>query len=96
MLENKRENIHFTTVSPGRIQTNISLSALKADGSSHEVMDDGQKKGIPAEVCARKIIHGILNNKRKVYVIQAEMLLIATRKVFPPLYFWLVKTLKLQ
>jgi short-subunit dehydrogenase len=59
MLENKRENIHFTTVSPGRIQTNISMHALKADGTSHQVMDEGQLKGIPVAVCAQKIIQGI-------------------------------------
>lgn len=96
MLENKRSQIHFTTVAPGRIKTNISVSALKADGSAHEVMDQGQAKGIDAAVCARKIIHGIANNKRKVYVIQSEGVLIFLRKVIPPLYFWLVKTLKLS
>jgi len=95
MLENKRENIHFTIVSPGRIQTNISLAALKADGSSHQVMDEGQLKGIPVAVCAQKIINGVKKDKRKVYVIQNEMVLIVCRKVFPPLYFWLVKKLKL-
>jgi len=95
MLENKRENVHFTTVSPGRIQTNISLSALKADGTPHQEMDQGQLKGIPVAVCAQKIIKGILKNKRKVYIIQNEMVLIVCRKVFPPLFFWLVKKLKL-
>lgn len=96
MTENKRENIHFTTVSPGRIQTNISLSALKADGTPHELMDEGQKKGIPVEICATKIIKGIKNDRRKVYVIQNEWVLIIARKVCPPLYFWLVKSLKLS
>lgn len=94
-LENKRENIHFTTVSPGRIKTNISLSALKADGSAHRVMDEGQLKGIPVEVCVRKIVNGIQKNRRKIYIVQGEMVLIALRKVIPPLYFWLVKKLKL-
>ncbi|OYU94743.1 MAG: short chain dehydrogenase [Bacteroidetes bacterium B1(2017)] len=95
-IENKRENIHFTTVSPGRIQTNISLSALKADGTSHQVMDDGQVNGIPVDVCAKKIISGLLKNKRKIYVVQNEMILIILRKTAPFLYFWLVKKLKLS
>lgn len=96
MLENKRENIFFTTVSPGRIYTNISYSALKADGSAHQQLDQGQAKGISAEACAKKIINGIIRNKRKVYVAQQEMVLVILRKCLPFLFFRLVKKLKLS
>ncbi|MDZ4669100.1 MAG: SDR family oxidoreductase [bacterium] len=95
-LENTRKNIHFTTVSPGRIQTNISESALKADGTQHQVMDAGQINGIPAEVCAAKIVAGIAKNKRKIYVVQQEMVLIILRKLLPYFFFKLVKKLKLS
>jgi dehydrogenase/reductase SDR family protein 7B len=96
LLENNRNNIFFTTVSPGRIKTNISESALKADGTPHQVMDAGQLNGIPAEVCASKIAKGVSKNKRKIYVVQFEIVLILLRKVFPYLYFKLVKKLKLS
>jgi len=96
MLENKRVNVFFTTVSPGRIQTDISSSALKADGTPHQKMDDGQLNGIPAAVCAAKIINGIQKNKRKVYVVQKEMVLIVLRKLLPSLFFKLVVKLKLS
>jgi dehydrogenase/reductase SDR family protein 7B len=96
MLENNRPNIFFTTVSPGRIQTNISESALKADGSAHQVMDAGQLNGIPAEVCARKIASGVSKDKRKIYVVQNEIILILFRKLLPYFYFKLVKKLKLS
>jgi dehydrogenase/reductase SDR family protein 7B len=95
MLENKRQNICFTTVSPGRIYTNISYSALKADGSAHQQLDEGQAKGISAEVCAKKIINGIQYNKRKVYVANREMVLVILRKYIPFLFFRIVKKLKL-
>jgi len=91
MIENSRPNIHFTTIAPGRIQTNISYSALKADGAAHQQMDPGLASGIPAEVCAAKIIKGIKNNKRKVYVVQKEIILIFLRKFFPGLYFRIAK-----
>jgi short-subunit dehydrogenase len=96
MLENNRPNIFFTTVSPGRIQTNISESALKADGSAHQMMDAGQLDGIPAEVCARKIASGVSKDKRKIYVVQNEIILILFRKLLPYFYFKLVKKLKLS
>jgi dehydrogenase/reductase SDR family protein 7B len=95
MLENNRDNIFFTTVSPGRIYTNISYSALKADGSAHQQLDEGQAKGISPEICAKKIINGIINNKRKVYVAQQEMVLVFLRKYLPFGFFKLVKKLKL-
>ncbi|MBC7383331.1 MAG: SDR family oxidoreductase [Bacteroidia bacterium] len=95
-LENQHKNIHFTTISPGRIFTNISYAALKADGNPHQQLDDGQANGISSETCARKIISGIISNKRKVYVVQQELLLIILRKCFPYLFFKLVKKLKLS
>jgi len=94
MIENKRPNIHFTTVSPGRIFTNISYSALKADGTAHKQLDAGQANGITPEVCAQKIINGIVSDKRKVYIVQKEMVLVILRKCFPSLFFRLAKNLK--
>jgi len=94
MIENKRPNIFFTTVAPGRINTRISYSALKADGSTHQQLDEGQANGIKPEVCARKIVSAIINNKRKVYIAGQEMALIFLRKCFPSLFFNLDKKLK--
>ncbi len=94
MIENTRPNIYFTTVSPGRIVTNISYSALKADGSSHQASDPGLENGITAEVCAQKIIRGIHRDQRKVYVVQKEMVMIILRKCIPSLFFRIAKNLK--
>ena len=96
MLENKHPQVFFTTVSPGRIKTNISFSALKSDGTPHATMDEGQAKGISAEVCAQKIIEGVLRNKRKIYVAKGELVLVILRKYLPFIYFRLVKKLKLS
>jgi len=95
-LENKRKNIFFTTISPGRIYTNISYSALKSDGSAHQQLDEGQAKGIRPEICAQKIINGIIRNKRKVYIVQAEMVLVFLRKCLPFLFFKVVQKFNLK
>jgi dehydrogenase/reductase SDR family protein 7B len=78
----------------GRIVTNISYSALKADGSSHQASDPGLENGITAEVCAQKIIRGIHRDQRKVYVVQKEMVMIILRKCIPSLFFRIAKNLK--
>lgn len=94
MIENKHPQIHFTTVSPGRIHTNLSFGALRADGSAYHQMDKGLETGITAEQCAKKIIRGILHDKRKVYIVQKEMIMIVLRKCFPYLFFKIAKNLK--
>ena len=55
MLENNHQHIFFTTIAPGRINTNISYSSLKADGSPHQLLDKGQEKGIMPDICAKKL-----------------------------------------
>ena len=96
MLENKHLRIHFTTVAPGRILTNISYNALKGDGSRHQEMDKGQQKGISAEKCATKIIDAIRKNKRKVFIVKEERILLIAYRFFPSLFVFLVKKLGLK
>jgi short-subunit dehydrogenase len=96
MLENNHLHIHFTTVAPGRILTNISLNALKADGSKHQELDEGQKNGISAEKCAEKIIDAISKNRRKIYIVKEERILLVAYRFFPSLFVYLVKKLGLK
>lgn len=96
LLENRRHNIHFTTVAPGRILTNISYSALKHDGSAHMQMDEGQAKGISADVCAARILSAVAKDKRKIYIVKSERVLLFLHRFFPSLFVWLVKRLNLQ
>lgn len=96
MLENKIPHIHFTIVAPGRILTNISYNALKNDGSKHQLLDDGQAKGIKAEVCAARIVKAVSKNKRKVYIVQQELILLFLYRYFPAAFVLLVKKLGLK
>lgn len=95
MLENK-SNVFFTVVAPGRINTNISYSALTADGSTHGKLDEGQANGIPADVCAQKILDAIVKRKHKVYIVSNERMLIFANWLSKPLFRFLVKKLKLS
>lgn len=96
MLENVAENIHFTTVSPGRINTAISYNALKKDGTKHEITDDGQAKGIKPDDCANRIITAIEKNKRKIYIVKQERVLLFFNRFIPSIFVLLVKKLKLS
>lgn len=96
MLENKQPHIHFTVVAPGRILTNISFNALKNDGTKHQVLDEGQAKGIKAEVCAARIVKAVNRNQRKVYIVQQERILLFLHRFFPTVFVSLVKKLGLK
>ncbi len=96
MLENKQSHIYFTTVAPGRILTNISMNALKNDGTKHQVLDEGQAKGIKAEVCAARIVKAIRRDQRKVYIVQQERILLLLHRFFPAVFVSLVKKLGLK
>jgi short-subunit dehydrogenase len=80
-LEVRDQGIRITLIAPGRINTPISLSARTADGSQHGEMDPGQKNGIPAEVCAKKIVRGIQRSKPLLIIARGERILYWTKKL---------------
>lgn len=96
MLENKHRHIHFTTVAPGGVSTNISLNALKHDGTKYRQLDELQSKGISAERCAQLIIKAFEKNKRKVYIVKQERILLLLHRLFPSVFVFLVKKLQLK
>jgi short-subunit dehydrogenase len=90
-LEMKDVPVYITMVCPGRVRTNISYNARKGDGSSHNVLDDGQRKGISAESCAHSIVKAINSKKYDVLIGGAELLPVYLKRFCPPLFYWLIK-----
>jgi short-subunit dehydrogenase len=87
-------NVGVTMVCPGRIKTNISYHALTKDGKEHGKMDEGQEKGIPADVCARKILTAIKKGKKEIYIARADLVLIYLKRFFPGLFYRIVPKIK--
>lgn len=84
--ELKEKGINVTIVCPGRVQTDISLSAITKDGEAHGVMDHGQNEGISAEKCAKGIVNAIEKNKRELLIGGKEILMVYIHKYFPSLF----------
>lgn len=82
--------VKVTIVSPGRIQTDISLHALTEDGTEHGTMDKGQAEGMPVALCASKILTAIKKNKKDILVGRKELLMYYIRKWLPALYYRLI------
>ena len=81
-------------VSPGRIRTDISLNAIDKDGQKHGVMDQGQEEGIPANICAKKILTAIKRDKKDILIGKKELLMVYIRKFIPSLYYKLASNVK--
>lgn len=87
-LEVERDNILVTILCPGKINTPISQSALKGDGTAHNVMDHNQATGMPAEVCARQIIRAVQKNKKEVLIGNKELMAVRLKRILPQNLFW--------
>lgn len=92
--ENHKDNIHVTIVTPGRVQTNISLNALEKDGKKHGKMDAGQANGITPEKAADKIVKAIYRKKREVLVGSGELVMVYIKRFFPGLCARIARSIK--
>ncbi len=82
--EESRNGIRITLVCPGFIRTQISVSALKGDGSQHARMDPELARGMPVEECARQILKGVAREKEEICVAQPrEKTLVYLKRFFP-------------
>jgi short-subunit dehydrogenase len=82
--EESKNGILVTLVCPGFIQTAISLSALKGDGSKHAKMDADLANGMPADECARRILRGVAARKQEIIVgTPREKMLVYAKRFVP-------------
>jgi dehydrogenase/reductase SDR family protein 7B len=86
-IENYAQNIRVTMVLPGKINTNVSVNALLADGTSLGKLDEALANGMPADECARKIIKAIKCNKREVLIGNKEILMVYFKRFLPTVFF---------
>jgi short-subunit dehydrogenase len=87
--ENVSNKILVSMIIPGRIKTNISVNALDKDGNAHNKMDQGQEKGLSAELSAKAIVKKLEKEKKEILVGGSELIMVYIRRFFPRLYYYL-------
>ncbi|GAB4430964.1 MAG: SDR family NAD(P)-dependent oxidoreductase [Bacteroidia bacterium] len=90
-LELYDKGIGVTVVCPGRIQTAVSLHALGPDGRPQGVMDPGQAKGMPARVCADRILRAIRRRRAEVYIGGLDLIMVYLKRYLPTAFRWLAR-----
>ncbi len=86
----KGSPVQIHIIMPGFVFTNISYNAVKGDGKNQAVLDPGQKNGMPVDVCVRKIINAIKNNKKEVLIGGKEIWMAHIRRFLPGLYYKMI------
>ena len=92
-LETEADGVKILIAVPGKIQSNISIHALKKDGSKHNVMDKSQEAGMPAEECAAIILDAMKKNKEEILIGGREIKAVWLKRHFPK---WFGKVIRKQ
>lgn len=82
-LETEADGIKILIAVPGKIHSNISIHALKNDGSKHNEMDKSQQEGMPAVECAAIILEAIRNNQEEILIGGREIKAVWIKRHFP-------------
>lgn len=85
------DNIKVTMICPGFIKTQVSINALTGTGETLNKMDDAQAKGMPAELCAQKIIKAMGRGKAEVYIGGKEKFGVFLKRFFPSIFNQVVR-----
>lgn len=85
------QNINVILVCPGFIKTNVTVNALKGDGSKLGEMSKGQQNGMSPGVCAQKMLTGVQKGKEELYIGGKEVWGVYLKRLAPKLLNKLLK-----
>ena len=89
--------IYVSMICPGFINTNLSITGLKGDGSALGKKDETHSKGMPPKVVALEIIDAIEKKKREIYVGgQREKTAAYLHRYMPALFAKLIRTARVK
>lgn len=91
LLEEAKHAIFVTLAYPGKINTDISKSALNADGKAHGVMDHNQETGMPVEVCVKKLLRAVTKRKKSVLIGNKEIWAVYIKRFWPALFWRIIR-----
>lgn len=92
-LELEYSNIKVTFLIPGRVNTQISKSAITASGEAYAKMDAGQANGIDVDKCAKVALRAISKEKHKKLIGGKELLMAYFYKYIPCLFYKLARNI---
>jgi short-subunit dehydrogenase len=92
--EHARDGLQVTLVCPGFVHTDVSVHALRGDGSQQGTMDEATAHGIAPEACAAAIVDATAARKVEVYVGGKERFGPYLRRLSPALFARVLRSAK--
>ncbi len=94
--EIKAYNLDITMICPGYVRTNVTINALRGDGTPNNVMAESTAGGIDPGRFAEKVLKVIRKRKPEVYFGGKEALAIYIKRLFPGLHRRIMNGVKLE
>jgi len=88
------DNIKVTIICPGYVNTNITVNALKGDGSANNAVSVSNSNGLSPDVFAKKALRAISKGKKEVIIGGKETITIYLKRFFPSFLNWLITKIK--
>lgn len=94
--ESLKEELYKTpvkvqVVSPGFIQTNVTINSLRPDGTKLEKNSPAQENGMPTSVFATKLLKAMQKNKFHHYIGSKELLAVPLHTFVPGLLYKMLR-----
>ncbi len=86
-IELKKDNISILIVSPGFINTNVAINAVKGDGELANENSEAMENGMKTDVFARKFIKALKSNRNHKYIGKKELLTVPFKTFFPNIFY---------
>ena len=90
------DNIKVTLICPGYVHTNVTINALKGDGSRNNVMAESTKNGMEPNVFAQKALRAIEKEKAEALIGGKELLGVYLKRFVPGIFSKITQNQKLK
>jgi dehydrogenase/reductase SDR family protein 7B len=87
--ELRSSGVSILLVSPGFVNTNVTINSLTESGETYNQNSVAQEHGMAPERFAKKLIAKIDSNQQYAYIGGKEMLAIPLKRFSPRLFYWL-------
>ncbi len=90
------DQVYVTLICPGYVRTNVTINALRGDGTANQVMAESTNEGFDPEFFARKALQAIAQRRREVVIAKREALGVLLQRFVPSVYARIARNMKLR
>jgi dehydrogenase/reductase SDR family member 7B len=86
-IELKDDNIKVLIISPGFINTNVAINAVKGDGNLVNENSPAMEQGMKTDVFAKKFVNALKSDRNHKYIGKKELFAVPFKMLFPNIFY---------